>query len=620
MEVLANDLSRPQQDLNQHAAWTSKKLGCKIQTLLMKKLQEDLEIEDGEVPDACLHGLGIVGRAQESPFFDPFHVPASISWGKYLATCQSRSQEMIDRVKFMGQKSEVELTTAIYTKTQKEIQSGTMGPPMTLEQVKEKYGDNFQVVPSFGLSQGTDSKGQPKYRRIDDHSACWNNQVATRAQKVPMAMIDYVAVMFRALANQGFTHLLSATEDMKGAYRQIPLLPSEVRYAITGVYSPESREVTLHEMYGQPFGAGHAVPNFCRVAEWLSRLIARKFHIMIDHFFDDFWIIEPKWSVSSAVFCLNRAFALLGFTLDPEKTQPPHEICAILGVLFNTTALSREKKLLISAKPSRIANLTQVIHLCLTKGELSPALAASIVGKFGFLCSTLFGKVGRCCTGSLRARQYSSYPHSNLTPALRTSLQLMLLFLQHSPSREVRSHQTPPVILYTDASDVPGRSPRFGVGAVLYDPADEALLYSASDVPSSVISRWLPKQSYMGQLELLAAPFALATWQSRLRSRSVLLFIDNDSAAANLVKGYSPNTDSAPIVGEFWLRAASQTLHIYLDRVESKSNISDGPSRFSYEELTSMGGIWTNPNFGSLLHPSTDPAEWFGAPLQRGEI
>ena len=297
-----------------------------------------------------------------------------------------------------------------------------------------------------------------------------------------MAMIDYVAVMFRALATAGFTSLKSATEDMKGAYRQIPLIPSEVRYAITGVYSPESREVALHEMYGQPFGAGHAVPNFCRVAEWLARFIMRKFNVMIDHFFDDFWIIEPSWSISSAVFCLTRAFAILGFTLDPEKTQPPQDVCAILGVLFNSTALAREKRLLISPKPSRVSNLVQVIHTCLAKGELSPALAASIVGKFGFLCSTLFGKIGRCCTGSLRARQYSSFAHVALTPALRVSLQLMLLFLRHSPVREVRTHQSPPVILYTDASDVPGRTPRFGVGAVLFDPTDQALLFSSSEV------------------------------------------------------------------------------------------------------------------------------------------
>ena len=98
------------------------------------------------------------------------------------------------------------------------------------------------------------------------------NMAAYRLQKVPIAMIDYVGVLVRALAQQ--TNQISlATEDMKGAYRQIPLAPDDVRFALTAVYDPTRGEVALHQMYGQPFGAGHAVPNFCRVAEWLARVL-----------------------------------------------------------------------------------------------------------------------------------------------------------------------------------------------------------------------------------------------------------------------------------------------------------------------------------------------------------
>ena len=46
-----------------------------------------------------------------------------------------------------------------------------MGPPMTWEEVVGKYQDDFQVALSFGLEQGTDESGAPKFRRIDDHSA-----------------------------------------------------------------------------------------------------------------------------------------------------------------------------------------------------------------------------------------------------------------------------------------------------------------------------------------------------------------------------------------------------------------------------------------------------------------
>ena len=605
---------------NKEAAWTARKLGLKIQTELMKQLQTRLEIEDEHVPQACLHGLGITGEASVSKFFDPFEVPPSVSSAMFFQDMESRSARMVERVRFMGEKGGEPLAVAIHQKTQKEVAAGTMGPPLSLKQVEQIYGTNFQVVPSFGLTQGVDSSGEPKFRRIDDHSACLNNQVAKRMQKVPMAMVDYVAVMIRALTSEKhWSSVMLATEDMKGAYRQVPLAPQDVRYAITGVFNPWSKSVDLHEMYGQPFGAGHAVPNFCRVAEWISRCLQRLYHMMVDHFFDDFFVVEPDWSIEVAMFCLRETFSVLGFALDPDKSQVPAQVCAVLGVLFNTEALHTERLFHVSPKPSRIQNLKSTIHQVLANQELSPALAASIVGKFGFLCSTLFGKVGRCCTGALRHRQYSTHQTSHLSSELTTSLQLMLHFLDHSPSREVHLHHEPPVILYTDASDVPDRDPRCIVGAVLFDPLTNDLFYSAAEVTNDILSQWLPKSTYMGQLELLAAPFALATWERHLSHRSVLLFIDNDSAASNLVKGYSPKIDSSAIVGEFWLLASRLRLQVYIDRVESKSNLSDGPSRFEFNILQQLGGWWTPPTLTGLTHPTTDPKRWFGAPPQRGE-
>ena len=157
------------------------------------------------------------------------------------------------------------------------------------------------------------------------------------------------------------------------------------------------------------------------------------------------------------------------------------------------------------------------------------------------------------------------------------------------------------------------------MGAVLYDPTDHQLLYPASAVPEDSVRTWLPKISYMGQLELLAAPFGLATWAKRLVDRPILLWIDNDRAAANLVEGYSPKTDSSSIVGSFWLMAAQLKASIYIDRVESESNLSDGPSRFEFDLIQSLGGVWGPPNFSSLTSPPIDPSKWFGAPFGGGE-
>ena len=94
----------------------------------------------------------------------------------------------------------------------------------------------------------------------------------------------------------------------------------------------------------------------------------------------------------------------------------------------------------------------------------------------------------------------------------------------------------------------------------------------------------------------------------------------------NLVKGFSSQPDSSLLVGSFWLTAAHHKLHIYIDHVESKSNLADGPSRNSFVQVIELGGTWTPPKTGTLggaRHTLTIPAgalEHWGEELERGDI
>ena len=578
----------------------------KPRTAAMRVLQENLKIEDKFVPDACLQGLPILGRAEESDFFTPFEVRPDLSREEFHRGLKAAREKNLDKVRKMAESGSPELPKAIHQKTLKEVSKGTMGPPMTLEEVGKKYQDLYNIVPSFGLEQGLDERAV-KYRRIDDHTACGNNRVAHRLQKIPMTMVDYIGALVKAFAAKTEDELELTSED----YRQVALRPDHVRYSITAVYNPNTKSV-----YGQPFGAGHAVPNFCRVSEWLSRCLGRLFTLAIDHFFDDFFLVDLQANMETASFCLREGFRVLGFELDPDKSQPPSQVIAILGVIFNTQALHLEKRLLVQAKPLRVQNMFGMIDKVLRDNCLTPSVAASLVGKFQFLCSTLFGKLGRCCTGAVRKRQYSNLGDATVTSDLRFSLLLMKDFLRLCPSRRVLLHQDPPVIIYTDASDVPGRDPRQVVGAVVYDPLRDTLQYSWSDVPPALLDQWDVRESYMGQLELLAALFGLRLLSELVSNRQILIFIDNDSAASNLVRGYSKISDSSLIVGEFWLAAASLNADVYCDRVSSKSNLADAPSRLDDTLLRKMGATWTEPVIDQLCSPSVTPALWFGAAIE----
>ena len=614
LRVLArdDDILKRQEQMESVASMNAAQLKLRPRVALLEALGRILDIEDQGVPLLCVKGMTIVGPALTSPFFTDFSVPSSISIKELVSTARERRERTTRRIERMGRDSDGDLARAIYAKTLKEVKAGTMSGPYSVEEIDQKFGRRWNLVPSFGLHQGYDENGAPKYRRIDDHSASLNNQAATRLQKIPMSMADYVMSMVKGLSSITTESIHLCTEDMKGAYRQVPLADSNSQLSVTGVYCPADGKAHYFLMHGQPFGAGHSVPNFYRVAEFLNRVIIRHFGILMDHFFDDFFMISKASESKTSAFCLRETFNLLGFVLDPDKSQVPGEISHVLGVVFNTQSLRNQSILLVEPKATRRQNIIHIIDGILKENSLSPTSAASLIGKFGFLCSTLYGKIGRCCTNAIRARQYSASSDTSLNPSILVSLKLMRCFTKMAKARQLSLKATsPPFILYTDASDVPERSEaRWVVGAVLVNPHSTTPLHTFWKVPEEMINKWLPKQSYMGQLELLAAPVALATWSQYLQGERIIHFVDNDSASACLVKGYSPLVDSCALVGEYWLLACRFSIDPYIERVESKSNLSDGASRLDFKLLNELKSKFSTPNT-SILESQLDDNHWF---------
>lgn len=490
------------------ASDNARRIGRKASTALMEVLAARYSIEDRAVPRLLLEGMPIVGDALRSEFFTSYEVPASITLEELLSSAPHRRESVIKRVRLMAEQGGAPMANAIWEKTLKELSSGAMSGPFSREDLLKMHGRHYNVVPSFGLEQGVDDSGMAKYRRIDDHTAGHTNLAACRKQKIEMAMIDYLVVMVKSLALQLDAEVVVATEDMKAAYRQIPLCDAHTSVSITAIYNPLTSEVELFQIHAQPFGAGHSVPNFYRVAEFLSRLMIRGFNLMIDHFFDDFFTALRPDEAESAMFCVRESFSLLGFDLDSSKSQPPAEVSHVLGVALNTSTLRDQKKLLVEPKPTRKKNLETMISRILQTNCLTPNVAASVVGKFGFLCSSLYGKIGRCCTLVLRQRQYDRSDNTTLTPQLRTSLQLMIHLMHASPRECHVSGASAPLLLYTDASDIPDRlEGRCILGAVLVVPKPSpSIYYTSYTVSSDLVAKWLPRSNYMGQLELLGVP------------------------------------------------------------------------------------------------------------------
>ena len=188
----------------------------------------------------------------------------------------------------------------------------------------------------------------------------------------------------------------------------------------------------------------------------------------------------------------------------------------------------------------------------------------------------------------------------------------MKFFVEHGPERHfLLREKEPPMLLYTDASDVPDRAAgQFVLGAVLINPHKD-WSYPVHLLDCEVVQTWIPKATYMNQLEILAGPLALQTWSSDLQGRQVIHFVDNDAAAPSLVKGYSPKADSCALAGSYWILAAKIGLESYIDRVESKSNLADGPSRLLFNLMASLKASFTPPVVDSLGSVFAEIANFF---------
>ena len=80
-------------------------------------------------------------------------------------------------------------------------------------------------------------------------------------------------------------------------------------------------------------------------------------------------------------------------------------------------------------------------------------------------------------------------------------------------------------------------------------------------------------------IELVATVLVLETFRHYMQDTTVLLLVDAEAVEGAFVKGYSSRSDTSLLVGKFWELAQVLNAAIYIDRVPTDANCSDGPSR-----------------------------------------
>ena len=88
----------------------------------------------------------------------------------------ARRIRIVARIEVDATHAKPELLSAVFNKTMAEVE-------------EHKMGNHYNIVQRYGIEQGVDELGSPKFRCIDNHLDNQNNDAAERRQKVPMASV-----------------------------------------------------------------------------------------------------------------------------------------------------------------------------------------------------------------------------------------------------------------------------------------------------------------------------------------------------------------------------------------------------------------------------------------------
>ena len=156
-----------------------------------------------------------------------------------------------------------------------------------------------------------------------------NEQIHTTSAAAAAAVSKHFRLRLGRLRRS--KRLLGSSRDMKRAYKQISVAHEQHRFVIIVVWDPIVLIWRFAISWALPFGLAGSVLHFNRVPSFIVAFCRRWLGIPIQHFYDDFRVIEPMFTKGSGYKWFGIAAEVLGWIFDPEKNEPPTPLLPMLG-------------------------------------------------------------------------------------------------------------------------------------------------------------------------------------------------------------------------------------------------------------------------------------------------
>ena len=572
-------------------------LGKVTHLALWREMLEAAGCPDKALVEQMTHGFNIVGTLGRSCRWGPLPARKSKVYAqKFVSVNALRRRAWGHRNKVLKhiQKAKVtEHSKEIWDSTMEDVKEGSsVGPFHSFEEV-EKHLKQFGDASDWILTQRFEVVQKNKVRGCDSATINDVNNAVVIKEKLELPSTDLnVATIrkLRTLLKRGRKKrgVRGWVLDERKAYRQIPVRPDNRKWSVIGFKHHETGKPVFFVMIGHSFGLVSAVYNYNRRSAAINDILEKIFKLVAFSFYDDKYGFEPEDTVELAKFTAERVHFMLGVTFDEKKLQLADDP-VILGVTYDLA------NMVLLLKPSRKEDLLAELKGIQKAGILSGGDAGKLKGKLMFGASQLWGKVGRAFLRALSQRQYGKNEGQardergpSTTPALDFAIQQWIKLIQDGPPRSIDDVSPRPsdVVIFTDGYTPDWRFKESGpsrIGGVLFDRLVKDPIQFTSDVPESVIEKWIPRKTQIVMVELVAAVLVLTNFANQLRCKHVLLLIDSEAVEGALIKGYSGTEDVCELVGLFWDLAAKLRCLIYIDRVPTDANPADYPSRNKME-------------------------------------
>lgn len=164
----------------------------------------------------------------------------------------------------------------------------------------------------------------------------------------------------------------------------------------------------------------------------------------------------------------------------------------------------------------------------------------------------------------------------------------MLNRLDNGKPRELPcSHEERPILLFTDGASEGDLNT---IGGLMF--ADGQFRYFSCHVPPSLVKTWMTNSKHViAMVELYAVVVARFVWSKFLGGRKAISFVDNESAKEALAKGSSFNAHFRELLLQLEIAEKDVRSWLWISRVPSHSNPSDGPSRGDRSLVEALAAI-----------------------------